>query len=53
MQILNNSTNNAIFYTRVVNRNLNEIGSIDSQIKKAKSYAVSKGLNLEEILINL
>ena len=52
MHILNGTTNNAIFYTRTVNKNLNELGSIDSQIKKAKFYAVSKGLNLEEIFVD-
>jgi len=51
MKILNNARNNAIFYTRIVN-NLKDIGSIENQIKKAKSYAISKGLNLDEIFVD-
>lgn len=51
MYRLDDSTNKAIFYTRVVN-SLKDTGSIDTQIKKAKSYAKSTGLNLEEIFVD-
>lgn len=51
MQTLKNSSENAIFYTKVGNDYLKDIESIDSQIKKAKSYALSKGWNLDEIFV--
>ena len=51
MQTLKDSSNNAIFYTKVGNDYLKSVESIDSQIKKAKSYALSKGWNLDEIFV--
>jgi len=51
MQTLKDSSNNAIFYTKVGNDCLKDLESIDSQIRKAKSYALSKGWNLDEIFV--
>ncbi|MGA1794341.1 MAG: hypothetical protein ACMUIL_00660 [bacterium] len=45
------STNKAIFYTRAVN-SPKDTWSIDTQIKRAQSYAKSTGLNLQEIFVD-
>lgn len=43
--------NNAIFYTKI-NPEFLEDSSVDNQIEKAKSFAVSKGWKLDKIFID-
>lgn len=52
MHSIKDSTERAIFYTKVGNGSLEEIEPIDGQIKKAESYAISKGWNLDEIFVD-